>query len=50
MRDKAIENHVAIAFNNTTYNQNQVVVLQQRDVLALFALLFRAGKAEGWIE
>lgn len=42
-------NHVVVSFNETTYNKNSILVLQQRDAQTLFAL-FSAGKAQGWLE
>lgn len=41
--------HVAIAFNDTPYNQNQIVALRQRDAQELFSLLYRAGQKQGWV-
>lgn len=40
---------VAVAFNNTAHNQNQLLVLRQADAKALFALLYSVGKTKGWI-
>lgn len=41
--------HVAVAWNQTTHNQNQILVLTQRDAATLYSLLHSAGMAQGWI-
>jgi len=42
-------NHIAVSWNETTYNKNQLLVLQKADLVAVFPLLFSAMKARGWL-
>jgi len=41
-------NYVAVAFNQTTHNQNTLLVLQKNDAIALMTLLLSAAKQAGW--
>lgn len=41
------EGQVAIAFNNTLFNQNQLTVMQDQDAKNIYALLTSALKAKG---
>jgi hypothetical protein len=38
-----------IAFNNAPMNQNQLVQLDEVTFKSLFAIMYSAGKAQGWI-
>lgn len=43
------KNYMAIAFNNTTHNKNNLLVLQKADAIALFATMFPAMKKQEWL-